>query len=162
VTLFAGGRKEGRKEGGGRVVMEAGKNTAMAAEGFGATKKVSPHNDEEVAEVRKEEEEKETDVVELEGWSTRVEDLVDNDDEDGAVKLLESVIAKLSISKDAQCNLALAAAMNDLAGLYTSQGLSLKADALLSDSLLIKKNVEQAPQPRDSSSWCVVITPILK
>lgn len=140
--------------------MEAGKNTAMAEEGFGATKKVSPHNDEEVAEVRKkEEEEKETEVVELEGWSTRVEDLVDNDDEDGAVKLLESVIAKLSISKDAQCNLGLAAAMNDLAGLYTSQGLSLKADALLSDSLLIKKNVEQAPQPTDASSWYVVITP---
>ena len=161
MTLFAGGRKEGRKEGGGRVVMEAGKNTAMAAEGFGATKEVSPHKDEEVAEVRKEEEEKETEVVELEGWSTRVEDLVDNDDEDGAVKLLESVVAKLSISKDAQCNLALAAAMNDLAGLYTSQGLSLKADALLSDSLLIKKNVEQAPQPRDSSSWYVVVTPYL-
>ena len=159
MTLFAGGRKEGRK---GEVVfvMEAGKNTAMAAEGFGATKEVSPHKDEEVAEVRKEEE-KETEVVELEGWSTRVEDLVDNDDEDGAVKLLESVVATLSISKDAQCNLALAAAMNDLAGLYTSQGLSLKADALLSDSLLIKKNVEQAPQPRDSSSWYVVVTPYL-
>lgn len=144
--------------------MEAGNNTAMAEEGFGATKKVSLHNDEQVAEVRKkeEEEEEETEVVELEGWSTRVEDLVDNDDEDGAVKLLESVIAKLSISKDAQYNLGLAAAMNDLAGLYTSQGLSLKADALLSDSLLIKKNVEQAPQPRDSSSWYVVITPPFK
>lgn len=141
--------------------MEAGNYTAMAEEGFGATKKVSPHNDEEVAEVRKKEEEEETEVVELEGWSTRVEDLVDNDDEDGAVKLLESVIAKLSVSKDAQYNLGLAAAMNDLAGLYTSQGLSLKADALLSDSLLIKKSVEQAPQPRDSSSWYVVINSAL-
>lgn len=137
--------------------MEAGKNAAMAEEGLGATKEVSSHKDEGVAEGRKKEEEEEG-VVELEGWSTRVEDLVDKGDEGGAVKLLESVIAKLSISKDAQCSLGLAAAMNDLAGLYTSQGLSLKADALLSDSLLIKKIAEQAPQPRESPSWYVVIT----
>lgn len=91
--------------------------------------------------------------VSLEGWSTRVEDLLDEDDEDGAVKLLEGVIAKLSVAENAASNLALAAAMSDLGGLYGPRGMSLKADRLLSDSLLIKSKAEGAPPLADRLSW---------
>lgn len=93
--------------------------------------------------------------VSLEGWSTRVEDLLDKDDEDGAVKLLESVIAKLSVlAENANSNLTLAAAMSDLAGLYTARGMSLKADQLLSDALLIKNKAEEgATSEADHLSW---------
>lgn len=92
--------------------------------------------------------------VSLEGWSTRVEDLLDKDDEDGAVALLERVIAKLSLEKNAACNLGLAAAMGDLGALYGSRGLSLKADKLLSDSLLIKHKSEGPSRvDADDLSW---------
>lgn len=101
-----------------------------------------------------------TTEVSLEGWSTRVEDLLDNDDEDGAVKLLEGVIAKLSAAEDATSNLTLAAAMSDLAGLSGSRGMSLKADKLLSDSLLIKKRAEGAPPLADHLSWYHLPTPL--
>lgn len=93
----------------------------------------------------------EPDVV-LEGWSTRVEDLLDEGDEAGAVKVLEGVIAKLSVSKNAASNLGLAVAMSDLARLYGSRGMSLKADELLSESLLIKKKAEEASSV-DNLSW---------
>lgn len=91
--------------------------------------------------------------VSLEGWSTRVEDLLDKDDEDGAVKVLEGVIAKLSLAKNADSNLGLAVAMSDLGALYGSRGMSLKADKLLSESLLIKKIAEGAPRVDDDLSW---------
>jgi len=95
-----------------------------------------------------------TNEVSLEGWSTRVEDLLDKDDEDGAVKLLEGVVAKLLVAENAASNLTLAAAMSDLAGLYGSRGMSLKADKLLSDSLLIKKKAEEgATSEADHLSW---------
>ena len=87
--------------------------------------------------------------VSLEGWSTRVEDLLDKDDGDGAVKLLEGVIAKLSLEKNADSNLGLAAAMGDLGRLYGSRGMSLKADKLLSDAFLIKKIAEGASHVED-------------
>ncbi|KAG0583244.1 hypothetical protein KC19_3G120500 [Ceratodon purpureus] len=91
--------------------------------------------------------------VSLEGWSTRVEDLLDKDDEEGAVKLLEGVIAKLSLAKNATSNLGLAAAMSDLGRLYGSRGMSLKADQLLSDSLLLRTKAEGAPPVDDDLSW---------
>lgn len=91
--------------------------------------------------------------VSLEGWSTRVEDLIDKDDKEGAVKLLEGVIAKLSLAKNADSNLGMAAAMSDLGRLYGSRGMSLKADKLLSDSLLIRKKAEGAPRVDDDLSW---------
>jgi hypothetical protein len=50
--------------------------------------------------------------------------------------------------------LGLAAAMSDLGALYASRGLSLKADKLLSDSLLIKHKAEgPSPVDADDLSW---------
>ncbi|KAH8937645.1 hypothetical protein BDL97_16G039400 [Sphagnum fallax] len=79
----------------------------------------------------------------LRGWSARVEELVDQQDHDGAVNLLEEVIAKLSLGENAASNLGLAAALQDLGGLYASEGLSLRADSLLSSSLVIRQRAEK-------------------
>ncbi len=84
----------------------------------------------------------------LRGWSARVEELVDQQDHDGAVNLLEEVISKLSLGDNAASNLGLAAALQDLGGLYASEGLSLRADSLLSSSLVIR----QRAQKQDSSA----------
>lgn len=98
-------------------------------------------------------EEAKNEVFSLDGWSARVEDLIDKEDEDGAVKLLENVVAKLSLTQGSSTKLGLAAALNDLGGLYSSRGLSLKADSLFSEALLIKKTAEGAPRGAPDSSW---------
>jgi hypothetical protein len=79
----------------------------------------------------------------LQGWSARVEELVDQQDHDGAVNLLEEVIAKFSLGENAASNLGLAAALQDLGALYASKGLSLRADSLLSSSLVIRQRAQK-------------------
>ncbi|RWR83654.1 Growth inhibition and differentiation-related protein 88 like [Cinnamomum micranthum f. kanehirae] len=72
-----------------------------------------------------------------ENWSSAVEDLVDRGDIDGAISLLESLISKLK-TLEKTSNLPLASALFDLANLYSSRGLSLKADELRNRALVIK------------------------
>ena len=68
---------------------------------------------------------------------------------------LESVMAKLSVlAENDSSNLAVATAMSDLAGLYAAWGMSIKADQLLSDALLIKNRTEEgATSEADQLSW---------
>eukprot|EP01018_Ginkgo_biloba_P012466 Gb_20134 [translate_table: standard] len=80
----------------------------------------------------------------LQNWSSRVEELVDEDNTEGAVKLLEDVIAKLEILNNANINLTLAAALNDVGRLYANQGLSIKADSFFTKALLIKQRAQQS------------------
>ncbi|XXG62517.1 hypothetical protein AAC387_Pa05g0858 [Persea americana] len=72
-----------------------------------------------------------------ENWSSAVEDLVDRGDIDEAISLLESLISKLKTLEETS-NLPLASALFDLANLYSSRGLSLKADELRNRALVIK------------------------
>ena len=83
------------------------------------------------------EEPKERKEEEGENWSSAVEDLVDRGDIDGAISLLESLISKLK-TLEKTSNLPLASALFDLADLYSSRGLSLKADELRNRALVIK------------------------
>ncbi|KAJ8639645.1 hypothetical protein MRB53_016339 [Persea americana] len=83
------------------------------------------------------EEAKERKEEEGENWSSAVEDLVDRGDIDGAISLLESLISKLK-TLEKTSNLPLASALFDLADLYSSRGLSLKADELRNRALVIK------------------------
>lgn len=78
------------------------------------------------------------------GWSDRVEDLVDSGDVDGAISLLESIISNLeslgpSSSSSSPCgDLRLATALGDLAHLESSRGFSIKADELRTRALLVR------------------------
>ncbi|CAH2072203.1 unnamed protein product [Thlaspi arvense] len=85
-------------------------------------------------------------------WSERVEDLVADGDVTAAISFLESLVTNLhsrfgfsSSSGDTQggnrteFGLQLAAALTQLADLYSSQGLSLKSDELRTRSSLIKQ-----------------------
>lgn len=79
-------------------------------------------------------------------WSKRVEDLVAAGDVTAAISFLESLETNLqsrlgssSSSERTECGLQLAAALTQLADLYSSQGLSLKSDELRFRSSLIKQ-----------------------
>lgn len=71
-----------------------------------------------------------------------VEDLFDNDDEDGVVKLFEGVIVKFLVVEDVILNLILVVVMSDLVGLFGFCGMFFKVDKFFSDFLFIKKRVE--------------------
>ena len=80
-------------------------------------------------------------------WSERVEDLVASGDVTAAISFLESLTTNLqsrlgsssSSSSSTELGLQLAAALTQLANLYSSQGLSLKSDELLTRSSLVKQ-----------------------
>ncbi|KAL0709869.1 hypothetical protein Bca4012_016847 [Brassica carinata] len=82
-------------------------------------------------------------------WSERVEDLVSAGDVTAAISFLESLTTNLhsrlcsssscSSSSSTELGLQLASALNRLADLYSSQGLSLKSDELLARSSLVKQ-----------------------
>ncbi|ONK77500.1 uncharacterized protein A4U43_C02F7220 [Asparagus officinalis] len=76
----------------------------------------------------------------ISGWSDRVEDLVDNGDDEGAISLLESVISNLETlgSSSSSGDLRLASALGDLADLHSSRGFSIKADELRSRAILAR------------------------
>ncbi|OVA02020.1 hypothetical protein BVC80_8137g3 [Macleaya cordata] len=78
-----------------------------------------------------------------ENWSVAVEDLLDKGDTDGAISLLESLISKLETLKSLSSDLQLAAALSDLANLYSSRDFSLKADQLQTRAFLIKQDAFQ-------------------
>ncbi|CAH8333404.1 unnamed protein product [Eruca vesicaria subsp. sativa] len=80
-------------------------------------------------------------------WSERVEDLVASGDITAAISFLESLTTNLqsrlcsssSPSSSTELGLQLASALTQLANLYSSQGLSLKSDELLTRSSLVKQ-----------------------
>ena len=80
-------------------------------------------------------------------WSERVEDLVASGDVTAAISFLEALTTSLqsrlgsssSSSSSTELGLQLAAALTQLANLYSSQGLSLKSDELLTRSSLVKQ-----------------------
>lgn len=87
----------------------------------------------------------------LNEWSSRAEQLIDKEnDTEGAIKLLEDVIAKLESLHNAETNLTLAAALNDIGKLYANLGFSIKADSCFTRALLIKHRAQQQ-QPHSSS-----------
>ncbi|GLJ55835.1 hypothetical protein SUGI_1198860 [Cryptomeria japonica] len=76
-------------------------------------------------------------------WSSKVEELVDEDKTEEAINLLNDVIAKLEILDDAHTNLTLSAACNDIGRLYTKGGFSDKADSFFTKAFLIKQEAQQ-------------------
>ncbi|KAK1263927.1 hypothetical protein QJS04_geneDACA008609 [Acorus gramineus] len=81
-------------------------------------------------------------------WSESVEDLLDRGDSESASALLHSLIAKLdSPSSSSSADLRLAAALSDLAGIYSSRGLSFKADELRVRALLVRARAQRAVVP---------------
>jgi len=89
----------------------------------------------------------------LQEWSSRFEELIDEENNtEGAIKLLEDVIAKLESLHNADTNLTLATALNDVGKLYANLGFSNKADSCLTRALLIKHKAEQQQQPHSSSN----------
>ncbi|XP_010493273.1 PREDICTED: coiled-coil domain-containing protein R3HCC1L-like [Camelina sativa] len=81
-------------------------------------------------------------------WSERVEDLVSAGDVTAAISFLESLVTNLQSrlgssssgsGERTEFGLQLAAALTQLADLYSSQGLSLKSDELRTRSSLIKQ-----------------------
>ncbi|KAF8084940.1 hypothetical protein N665_0693s0031 [Sinapis alba] len=78
-------------------------------------------------------------------WSERVEDLVASGDVTAAISFLESLTTNLqsrlgsSSSSSTELGFQLSAALTQLANLYSSQGLSLKSDELLTHSSLVKQ-----------------------
>ncbi|WOL02314.1 R3H and coiled-coil domain-containing protein 1 [Canna indica] len=86
-------------------------------------------------------------------WSEEVEDLVDSGDVAGAISLLESAVSRLQPGDrppSPSGDLRLATALEDLADLQSSRGLSLKADELRSRALAIRARCSRAP-PAPSS-----------
>ncbi|XP_038878405.1 coiled-coil domain-containing protein R3HCC1L isoform X1 [Benincasa hispida] len=75
-------------------------------------------------------------------WSETVEDLVTAGDTDAAISLLESVVSDLQTSDNCNPDPQLAAALTDLSGLYSSKGLSLKADDIAAKALVLKQQAQ--------------------
>lgn len=97
----------------------------------------------------------ELDVV-LEGWLMRVEDLLDEGDEVGVVKVLEGVIVKFLVLKNVVFNLGFVVVMSDLVRLYGFWGMLLKVDEFFSEFLFIKKKVEEVFFV-DNFLWCIFL-----
>ncbi|XP_057484541.1 uncharacterized protein LOC130770914 isoform X1 [Actinidia eriantha] len=95
-------------------------------------------------------------------WSECVEDLVQEGEIEKAISLLESVVSKFETLNSSQSDhLQLSYALFDLAKLYSSKGLSLKADEASSRALLIKERSQKILSPlrdlkidEDSSENC--------
>ncbi|XP_020107434.1 coiled-coil domain-containing protein R3HCC1L isoform X2 [Ananas comosus] len=95
-------------------------------------------------------------------WTDEVEDLVDRGDVDGAISVLEAVVARLEAEEVPSSSsatpppppplpcpgdLGLAAALGDLAELHASRGFSLKADELRSRALALRARADRTPSP---------------
>lgn len=76
-------------------------------------------------------------------WSEALEDLVDSGDVEGAISFLESLVSKLQIDSSHNSTLELSTALDELAKLYTSAGLSLKAEETRSRASLIKQTTQE-------------------
>ncbi|KAJ4873553.1 hypothetical protein Rs2_44787 [Raphanus sativus] len=94
-------------------------------------------------------------------WSERVEDLVASGDVTAAISFLESLTTNLhsrlsssSSSSRTELGLQLAAALAQLANLYSSQGLSLKSDELLARSSLVKQRALDSDLAASSRGSC--------
>ncbi|TMW96699.1 hypothetical protein EJD97_006949 [Solanum chilense] len=77
-------------------------------------------------------------------WSEKVEDLVDTGEIERAISLLEELVAKLEYESQNSSNsqLPLSSALLELSKLYSTQGLSLRADQTRSKAFLIKQQQE--------------------
>ncbi|KAK4719777.1 hypothetical protein R3W88_018115 [Solanum pinnatisectum] len=77
-------------------------------------------------------------------WSEKVEDLVDTGEINEAISLLEELVAKLEYESQNSSNsqLRLSTALLELSKLYSTQGLSLRADQTRSKAFLIKQQQE--------------------
>ncbi|KAL3367062.1 hypothetical protein AABB24_011660 [Solanum stoloniferum] len=77
-------------------------------------------------------------------WSEKVEDLVDAGEINEAISLLEELVAKLEYESQNSSNsqLRLSTALLELSKLYSTQGLSLRADQTRSKAFLIKQQQE--------------------
>lgn len=75
-------------------------------------------------------------------WSESVEDLVTAGDTDAAISLLESVVSDLQTSETCHPDPQLASALTDLSVLYSSKGLSLKADDIAAKALVLKQQAQ--------------------
>lgn len=84
-------------------------------------------------------------------WSEKVEDLVDGGEINEAISLLEKLVAKLENESEnsSDSQLRLFTALLDLSKLYSTQGLSLKADQTRSKAILIKQQQESIKENRD-------------
>ncbi|KAK1308519.1 hypothetical protein QJS10_CPA09g00757 [Acorus calamus] len=72
-----------------------------------------------------------------------VQDLLDHGDSESASALLHSLIAKLD-SPSSSADLSLVSTLTDLARIYSSRGLSFKADELLERALLVRARAQRA------------------
>ncbi|KAH0751067.1 hypothetical protein KY290_030299 [Solanum tuberosum] len=77
-------------------------------------------------------------------WSEKVEDLVDAGEINEVISLLEELVAKLEYESQNSSNsqLRLSTALLELSKLYSTQGLSLRADQTRSKAFLIKQQQE--------------------
>ncbi|XP_054811090.1 uncharacterized protein LOC129312477 [Prosopis cineraria] len=82
-------------------------------------------------------------------WSEAVEDLVAKGDTESAISLLESLLPNLETLSSSQqpSQLQLASLLTDLAKLYSSKGLSLKADDLQARASLLKHRAARSHIP---------------
>lgn len=85
---------------------------------------------------------------EIKNWSEVVEDLVTSGDTDAAISFLESLVLELQTCHPNEPDSQLVSTLTDLAKLYSSKGLSLKADDLYSRASFIQQQFVQC-----SSSW---------
>lgn len=86
-------------------------------------------------------------------WSEAVEDLVEGGDVDGAIAVLESIVARLGGSdasavapgdRDGDSLGVAVAAISDLANLHDSRGLSERADDLRKQVLILREKLDRA------------------
>ncbi|GAB2285610.1 hypothetical protein Dimus_020053 [Dionaea muscipula] len=99
----------------------------------------------------------ETDAEASSSWSEKVEDLIESGDSDAAISLLETLTSKLTVSVHHSNSVEpqLASALFELAELYASKGLSLKADETRSRAAVHKSlsvTAHSPPPPARSSS----------
>ncbi|GMH07349.1 hypothetical protein Nepgr_009189 [Nepenthes gracilis] len=93
-----------------------------------------------------------------ENWSEKVEDLLESGDIEAAVCLLENLISKLETFNSSNSEPQLASALFQVAKLYDSQGLSLKADEVRSRASILKNHFIFTPSLPSQSSDTVEVS----
>lgn len=80
----------------------------------------------------------------VENWSEHVENLRDSGDTDGAISFLQLFISRLDgASSTSTGDLQLAAAMTDLADLYSLKGYTIKSDELRSRAFSARSRINE-------------------
>ncbi|KAF3337282.1 growth inhibition and differentiation-related protein 88 [Carex littledalei] len=80
----------------------------------------------------------------VENWSEHVENLRDSGDTDGAISFLELFISRLDGGSSTSTeDLQLAAAMSDLADLYSLKGYTIKSDELRSRAFSVRSRINE-------------------